>query len=96
MISSDLLPMLPALKPATTNTDISAIGVVLTYGSRNFLRENDVVDLKAESVTLVMPRESLAKFLDSAISEDELVAASKTFLVDRDANVVRRITLSLK
>jgi len=84
VISSKILPALKKLEPLFDIPDFKYIGLMAVYASKNFVNRSDVLNLEAETVSLIAPTALASQFAKGDLTEDELVAASDVFLVDRN------------
>ena len=76
-------------------TGINYLGICFTYGSKDFLKDEDASDLKPEYLCVVFPIELLSGFINNNVSADDLILKSGIFLKDRDALTANKISLTL-
>ena len=84
IISSMILPEMRSFYDSFKGTDIKYYGMIIAYGSKNFLEESKVLDLKPEIVALIVSAENCKKFTEGLITEDEMIELSDIYLKDRD------------
>ncbi len=82
VLSSYVLPTLYIIYNNLHKTDIHYYGIIVTFGSKNFLGSD--FSLKAESVCLIVQDDVCGKFVNGEITENELIDASHIFMSDRD------------
>jgi len=97
VVTSEALPALKSLVAAIGTTDVfPRLAVTVVYGSKNLAGQSDVLNLKAEAVTIIAPRLLLLGFSKGELTEDEVVEKSDIFLMDRDDTGLKKIRLLLK
>ncbi|MDD1778224.1 MAG: hypothetical protein LUQ65_08655, partial [Candidatus Helarchaeota archaeon] len=97
IISSMILPSMKAFREAFKNTKIKYYGMLVAYGSKDFSKaEYEVLDLQAEVVSLIVSAQNCKKFVEGVLTDDEFVAASEIYSVDRDMRNLKRIKITLE
>lgn len=84
VLQSCLIPKIKSLCEAFKKTDMAYFGLSITYGSKDFSNDEEVLNLKPEVLTFVASREMCKRFSDGSITESEFVDGSDTYLTDRD------------
>ncbi len=78
-------------------SDIKHVGMSVVYGSEDFSKRGEALNLRAEVVCFVVTSDQLTKFLNSEITEDELVDKAEIYLSDRDmVTGIKKIKVSLE
>lgn len=97
IITSMVLPSMKAFYDSLGSTDIKYYGMVVAYGSKDFSKEaDDLFNLRAEVVCLVVHAKTCKKFVEGIITDDELINASEIYLQDRDVKHLKRIKVNLE
>jgi hypothetical protein len=96
IISSMILPSMKAFYNSFGSTDIKYYGMVVAYGSKDFSKEGNVLNLRAEVVSLIVSAQTCKKFVEGIITDDELINASEIYLQDRDVKHLKRIKVNLE
>ena len=78
-----------------TSPGIKNFGVMVVYGTKDFSSPDSAPE--AEAVALVAAAATCQKLADAEITEEEFVASSDVYIVDRDdiTNQVRKVKISL-
>lgn len=85
VLTSCLIPKIRFLFEAFQKTDIDYLGMTIVYGSKDFASEqSDALNLKAEMLAFVAPKDKCKQFAEGAITESEFVAVCDAYLCDRD------------
>ncbi len=84
VISSMILPSIDKIVKIFINTEVKFIGMVVTYGSKDFSDDSKALNLIAETVALVSPIEACKNFIEGKITEDELLNESDVYQCNRD------------
>jgi mannose/fructose-specific phosphotransferase system component IIA len=85
VLTSCLIPKVKFLFEAFEKADIDYLGMTIVYGSKDFAsEESDALNLKAEMLAFVAPKEKCKQFAEGAITESEFVAVCDAYLCDRD------------
>jgi hypothetical protein len=96
IIASMILPSMKAFYNSFGTTDIKYYGMVVAYGSKDFSKEGNVLNLRAEVVSLIVSAQTCKKFVEGIITDDELINASEIYSQDRDVKHLKRIKVNLE
>ncbi len=97
IISSNILPELKAFYDSFKDTDIKYYGMIVAYGSKDFLDKSTALNLKTEVVAFIVSSENCKKFAEGIITADELVDLSDIYLKDRDmVTGIKKIKVTLE
>ena len=83
ILNSCMLPELEYLNRGLKDMEIEHFGIIVSYGSKNFLDEYDL-SLKGEALCLIVSKDECSKFVDGEITDNELLDNSHIFISDRD------------
>jgi len=84
VLTSNILPTLSDFQDSFKDTDIAYYGIVIAYGSKNFLDKSVALNLKPEALCMVVPKDDCRKFVNGEITEKQLLDSSYIFISDRD------------
>jgi hypothetical protein len=97
VVESIILPYLPRVYMAFRATKVRYVGMVVIYGSKDFLDESSSVKPVPEVVALVVDTKRCGEFVDGKLSDTDLVAAAGIYLADRDmATGIKKIGITLE
>lgn len=95
-IESMILPSLKDFNEVFASSDIKYFGMVVVYGSKDFLKKSRVLNLKAEVVAFVVASDKCKKFIEGKITQEELVNDADVYLCDRDMGMsIKKVKISL-
>jgi len=83
ILNSNILPELNDFNRGLKDTDIDIFGIIVSYGSKNFLDDYDI-SLKGEALCFIVSKDDCGKFVNGEITDNELLDNSHIFLSDRD------------
>jgi len=84
VITSCVLPSLLSFNISLKDTKIEYYGVIVYYGSKNFVVDTNVNNLLPEALCFIVSKENCLRFLNLEITESELLNRSYIFISDRD------------
>jgi len=84
VISSNIIPELNNIHNSFKSTEISYYGMVISYGSKNFIDDSSVPNLMTEQICLIVSNDCCLKFITGEITETELLNECVTYLCDRN------------
>jgi len=89
MTRSAILPLMQVFQNALEDTRIKHYGLVVAYGSKDFVNPEFSGRLEPEVMSFIVSNENCKRFCEGVITDDELVAASEVYLLDRDMHFMR-------
>ena len=84
VLISCFIPKVRFLYQAFMHTDFEYFGFIIIYGSKDFSEKSDILNLKAEVLAFIAPRDKCQQFIDGLITESEFIGSCDVFLTDRD------------
>lgn len=84
VLTSCFIPKVKYLYQAFESTDFAYFGFTIVYGSKDFSEKSDALNLKAEMLAFVAPRDKCKQFIEGSLTESEFVEGCDVFLTDRD------------
>lgn len=97
IVESMILPSLEKFYDALDTTDIRKFGMMVTYGSKNFAKKSDVLNLEAEVIAFIVDMDACKRFVDAEITDEELVNLSDVYVSDRDMmGTIKKVKISLE
>jgi hypothetical protein len=96
VIEANVLPVLSDLREAFAVAKPNEVGIVVTYGSRDFSVDSEL-EAEPESVCLIAKVADVGAFANAKISDVELVSRSSVLLRDRDIRLqFKKVSLKLE
>ncbi len=95
VLRADILPILRQLGSLQSVEGLKMCGVMAMYGSKNS-GSPSAKDPHSETLTVVVPVESLKRFSAGDLKEDQLIAGADFYLQDREDPGVRIVKLALQ
>jgi len=83
ILNSTILPELNDFNRGLKDTDIDQFGIIVSYGSKDFLDDYNL-SLKGEALCLIVSKIDCAKFINGEITDNELLDNSHIFISDRN------------
>ena len=84
-ISSAILSSLQHFRVLFSNKEINYYGMIVGYGSENFLNQGKYnSDLMAEAVGVIVSADQCKRFVNGEITDDELIDSTDVYVADRD------------
>jgi len=97
VLTGSILPSIHYFEPLFESNDFGYYGISVTYGSRDFLNDDEKSDLKPEILTAIFPSVACKKFINSKITDDEFISSCEFYLTDRDSqHTYRKVNLTSK
>lgn len=98
VIRSMILPAMESLLRAAKGTNIRQVGIMVTYGSKDFSDKSNVLNLKAEAVAVVASVENCSEFTSGKITDNVFLSRASVFLADRDNEFgsLRRVAITIE
>lgn len=84
VLISCIIPKIRFFYQAFEQTDFEYFGFIIFYGSKDFSEKSDVLNLKAEMLALIIPKDKCLQFIDGLITESEFIGNCDVYLTDRD------------
>lgn len=83
ILNSIIFQELNDLDRGLKDMDIDQFGIIVSYGSKNFLDDYDL-SLKGEALCFIVSKDVCAKYVNGEITDNELLDNSHIFISDRD------------
>tara|TARA_R100000687_G_C6422119_1_gene151520 strand:+ start:254 stop:943 length:690 start_codon:yes stop_codon:yes gene_type:complete len=83
VLSTYILPSLNEFVKHFPNSNIQYFAISCIYGSKDFSNDSEL-NIKPEFLAIVVPAETLKKYVDLEITEEALVNSAEIFLSDRN------------
>ena len=83
ILNSIIFQELNDLDRGLKDMDIDQFGMIVSYGSKNFLDEYDI-SLEGEALCFIVSKDTCSKYVNGEITDKELIDNSHVFISDRD------------
>ena len=84
LLTSGILPRIRYLHQALGSTDLASYGMIVYYGSKNFIDEFASLTLRAEALCLIASKGNCQRFVRGEITETDFLNKSHIFISDRN------------
>ncbi|MDD5525473.1 MAG: hypothetical protein PHV90_09570 [Smithella sp.] len=93
IIGSLILPAMKEFKRAFNGSGICYYGMTVFFGSKDFSKESDILNLEPEMVTMVVSSEQYQKYSEGTITDDDLLTSADIYSTDRETSDVKKIKI---